>query len=83
MSLFDNLSDLSEWSEFDFSSDNEQDSDSGLDKVALDDSNASPPPSPQLAPSTGPSSLGGPAAPKKKSNLIGARMLALTMFEDA
>jgi len=83
MNLFDNLSDLLEWSKFDEFSENEQDSNLGLDQVALDNSNVLPPPSPQLAPFAGPSSLGGPVAPKKKGHLIGARMLALTMFKDA
>jgi hypothetical protein len=39
--------------------------------------------SPQLPPSAGPSSLGSPAAPKKRGNSVGARILALTMSEDA
>ena len=46
MNLFNNLSDLSEWSDFDEFSKDEQDSDSGPDEVAPDDSDASPPASP-------------------------------------
>ena len=76
MSLFNNLSDKLEQSKVDFSFDD--DSDLGLDEVALDNFNASPPPlhHNQLP-------LRGPIAPKNKGNLIGARMLALTIFKDA
>ena len=41
-----------------------------------------PPPLPRLAPSAGPSSLEGPV-PKKRGNSIRARIIALTMFDDA
>jgi hypothetical protein len=51
MSLFDDLSSLSERT----ASEDEGDSDSGPDEVAPpDDSDISAPPSPQLAPSAGP-----------------------------
>jgi hypothetical protein len=47
MSLFDDLSSLSEWT----ASEDKGDSDSGPDEVVLpNNSNASTPPSPQLAP---------------------------------
>jgi Transposase len=79
MSLFDDLSSLLEWTEWDSASD------LGLDEVAPPDSDVSIPPSPQLAPSAGLSSLGGSTAPtkeKKRGNSVGAQMLALSMFDE-
>jgi hypothetical protein len=67
MNLFDNLSDELEWFEVDFSFDDEQDSDLGLDEVAPDDFDVSPPPLPQLAPFAGPSSSkGGPCSSQEE-----------------
>ena len=76
--MFNDLSSLSEWTESE-SSEDKQDSNSGPDEVAPDDSDTSTPPSPRLAPS----SLGGPTAPKKRGNSVGARIVTLTMFDDA
>ena len=42
MNLFDNLSNLLKWSDFDKFSKDKQDSNLGLDKVAPDDFNALP-----------------------------------------
>ena len=87
MSLFDNLSNKSKQFKFNFSSNNKQDSNLRLDKVALDNFDTFFPSLLQLAPFARPlikpSSLKGLIAPKKKGNLIKAQMLALTMFEDA
>jgi hypothetical protein len=79
MSLFDNLSSLSEWTEWDSASD------LGLDEVAPPNSDVSTTHSPQLAPLAGPSSLEGPATlikEKKRGNSVGAQMLALSMFDE-
>lgn len=75
--LFDFDDSLSEWAESEYK---DSDDDSGPDAVAPSDSGESAPPSPELAPVLEPS----PAAPleKKRSNTVGARVVARTKFDE-